>query len=593
MSHTFTNAQISELFRNIAAAYEILGENRFKIIAYEKAAETIAGLPLSVQSSLKDELPGIGKTIRSHLEELFKSGKVSHFESVFSKVPTAVFPLLSVSGIGPKKAYKLVQTLKLTKPDTVIDDLYIACKKRKIETIEGFGEKSQEDLIRHIEEYRKGAVKEKRIRLDEALFIAQSVVVHMKQSPDVEKIDTLGSLRRRAESIGDIDIAVATLNPESVLSHFLMYPHESVIERGPSGASLLLANGRQIDLRVGHPDSYGAMLQYFTGSKNHNIALRSYALDRGVSLNEYGIKNMKTGKLKKIPDEKRFYKELGMQWIPPVLREDTGEVRAAIDGELPALIQPDDIRGDLHIHDAYDIHSSHDIGTATFKEILIKTEQTGYSYIGISDHNPRISHSSEKDICTVLKRRKSYYEHEYYSYTKSTRTPIMYFTMLEVDITPSGDLALPDNAFDYLDAVIVSVHSSFTMPIEQMTERIRKAISAHPKVRILGHPTGRLIGSRRSIEADWSDIFRLAAQRSVVMEINAHPSRLDLPDALIREAVKHGLKCAINTDSHDLDGMDVMQYGVWTAQRGWLEKKDVVNTMPYHDILIWLKGGEL
>lgn len=616
-----TNPVIAELLRKIAAAYLIGNENRFRIIAYEKAADSIEHLT----GELKDiwdenklaDVPGIGPGIAGYLDELFRTGRVKHFDSVMAKVPEAVFPLLLVPGIGPKKAFKLVTTLKLKSAYSVIKDLEKAAKAHKIASIEGFGEKSEQDILAALGIYKRGQIKENRMSLALADEIAQDIIAYLKKDSPVEQIDVLGSLRRQVSTIGDIDIAVATYKPEAVIERFLTYPHQKVIERGPTGASLLLANGRQVDVRVQEPKAYGAMLQYFTGSKNHNIKLRTHGLSKGLSLNEYGIKLLrpisniqfpisnydKEKKVYTFSNEESFYKAIGLPWIPPELREDKGEIEAAIrqtqdkQPGLPKLIETTDIKGDLHIHAKLDYPSSHDIGTSTLPEYLDKASTLGYEYIGISDHNPSITNQSEKQIIEVMKRRKDYYESLAKRFDGEIRQTardrrIKIFVMCEVDILPDGKLALPDGAFEYVDAVIVSLHSSFTQEKKQMTSRVIKALTYHPKVRIFGHPTGRLLTKREGVELEWAEIFTVCKKNDIALEINANPERLDLPDFISYEAVKNEIKLCIDTDSHAVDQMDLMRYGVSVARRAWATKRDIVDSMPYNEFRTWLlKGG--
>lgn len=599
-----TNKEVCELLRKIAAAYQILEENRFKIIAYERAADSIEHLTSEVKDLWDDgklgEIPGVGKAIAGYFDELFQYGKVKHFEMVMKKVPEAVFPLLSVPGIGPKKAYKLVTTLKLKSAETVVEDLKKAARAGRIAPIEGFGEKSQEDILEAIATYRRGQIKENRMELPLADAIAQDVIVHLKKHPAVERADALGSLRRQVATIGDIDIAVATKKPSEAIDHFLRYPHQKLIEKGPTGASLLLSNGRQVDLRVQGPQAYGAMLQYFTGSKHHNIKLREYALAKGKSLSEYGIKVVKTGKLKKFATEEEFYKSLGMPWIPPELREDKGEIEAALrlsrhyvgiaqgkPANLPQLVGLHDVKGDLHIHTNYNLEPSHDLGANTLSEHLDKAAALGYEYLGISDHNPSITDHSLRQIVDIMKRRKAAYEHQYSSWSQRTKKRTHLLIMCEVDVLPDGKLALPDEAFEYVDAVITAVHSSFNQPKERMTQRILKGLTGHPKVRILGHPTGRLLGRRESYEVDWDKLFAVCKKEAIALEINAYPQRLDLPDTLVYDAVKAKIPLCINTDAHAVDQMDVMRYGVSVARRGWAQKDDIVNTLGYNAFSKW------
>ena len=586
-----TNLEIAELLRKVAAAYLILGENRFRIIAYERAADSIEHLTSEVKDYWDDkkleEIPGVGGGIASNLDELFKNGKSTHWESVLGKVPEAIFPLLLVPGIGPKKAYTLVTHLKLESAKTVVDDLEKAGIAGKIATMEGFGEKSQSVILEAIATFRKGAIKENRMPLPYADQVAREVMEHIKAGGNVVRIDALGSLRRQVATIGDIDIAVATKKPEAVLERFLAFPHQRVIDHGPRGATLLLANGRQVDLRVQTPEAYGAMLQYFTGSKNHNIQLRSLALEQGLSLNEYGIKNVKTGKVTEYSTEEAFYKAIGLSYVPPELREDKGEIPAAKKHALPELVERGDMRGDLHVHSSYDLQSSHDVGRNSIGELLTQAEQLGYEYIGFSDHNPR-GNQSEKSIVDIMKRRKEAYEQQYSSWKNREKRRVQYFLMCEVDIQPDGTLALPDEAFAYVDAVIVSLHSSFAQPRDVVTQRLITAMTHHPKVRIVGHPTGRLLGSREGVDADWPAVFEVAKKHDIALEINAYPDRLDLPDTLAYDAVQKGLKFSIDTDAHAAEHMLLMPYGVSVARRGWVTKRDIVNCLDYNKFKAWL-----
>ncbi len=590
-----TNLEIAELLRSVAAAYEILGENRFKIIAYQRAADSIEHLTSELKDiwddGKLDAVPGVGEALALHLDEFFRTGKVKHFDEVLSKLPKSIYPLLLVPGLGPKKAYKLVSELKLKDPKTVIADLEKAAVAHNIAPIEGFGEKSEEVILSGIESHKRGQIKENRMVLPEADAIAQEVIAYLKKIPQVLRVDALGSLRRQVSTIGDIDIAVATRKPEVVLDHFVTYPHHKLIDKGTAGATLLLNNGRQVDLRVQKPEAYGAMLQYFTGSKHHNIKLRTYAVEGGLSLNEYGIKQVKTGKITEFANEEGFYQALKMPYIPPEIREDKGEIEAAVAGKLPHLVELADIKGDLHMHTNYNFSSSHDLGASHVKEHLDKAAALGYEYIGVSDHNPSISNQTQKQILAVMKKRKEWYEQQYYSLKDGLKKRIHLFLMCEVDILTDGQLALPNEAFDYVDAVIVSLHSSFTQSRKDITKRIVTALTFHPKVRIFGHPTGRLLARREGVDANWPEIFATCKKHDIALEINAYPDRLDLPDTLVYEARKEGVKFCIDTDSHNAMQMDMMRYGVSVARRGWAEKHDIVNTLGYNEFNTWLTKG--
>jgi len=336
------------------------------------------------------------------------------------------------------------------------------------------------------------------------------------------------------------------------------------------------------------------MLQYFTGSKNHNIKLRNFALERGLSLNEYGIKRIATGKLLKFATEESFYNYLNLKFIPPELREDKGEIERAAEGKLPRLINTRDLNGDLHIHTSYDIASAHDIGIHSLVEHLSKAAELGYEYIGISDHNPSVSKHSEKEIVEIMRKRQFYYQKQHEGWMAKNDREVKHgaktqlFIMCEVDIAPDGKLALPVSAMEYVDAVIVSLHSSFRLERREMTDRVTQALASHPKVRIYGHPTGRLLGRREGVELDWDEIFTVCRQNDIALEINANPERLDLPDSIVYDAVAAGIKCCINSDAHAIEQMDLARYGISVARRGWAVKSDIVNTLDNNKFAKWL-----
>ncbi|KKR86251.1 hypothetical protein A2875_00095 [Candidatus Gottesmanbacteria bacterium RIFCSPHIGHO2_01_FULL_46_14] len=583
-----TNLELAELLRKVSAAYQILNENRFKIIAYDRAADSIEHLTSDAKDlwddGKLDEIPGIGEGISHYLDELFRTGHVKHFGDVMKRVPEAVFPLLLVPGIGPKKSYRLVKEFGFTRAKTAVSDLERVAKAGKIASLEGFGQKSEEVILSSLSLFKKGAIKENRMELPIADAIAQDVMVYLRKSHDVEHVDALGSLRRMVSTIGDIDIAVATKKPDVVVSHFVKYPHEKLIDEGPQGATLLLHSGRQVDLRVQNPAKYGAMLQYFTGSKNHNIKLRELALSKGLSLNEYGIKNVKTRRMRSFHSEVEFYKEIGLSWIPPELREDQGEVEAALRGKLPKLVELSDMKGDLHMHTDYDLEPSHNLGSDAFVKHLDKAVSLGYEYIGISDHNPSMTNHTKDQITQIMRKRKETYEQIHAAWGKR----VALFIMCEVDILPDGKLALPKEAFEYVDAVIVSIHSSFTQPRSEVTKRVVNALTAHPKVRFFGHPTGRLLTKREGVDLNWKEIFAVCKDQDIALEINAYPQRLDLPDTIVYDAVREGIKLCINTDAHAVDQMNMMKYGVSVARRGWATARDIVDTMEYNGFKKWL-----
>lgn len=594
----YSNKEIAFLLRKIAASYLLTNENRFKIIAYQKAADIIENLSRNLfdlwQEGKLSEVPGIGAAIASHLDEYFKNGYSSHFESILKKIPASVFVLMRVPTIGPKKAFRLVKNLHLFDEKTVIDQLKEACLKGKVAKIENFGEKSEREILKAINLFNKKTDNKERMPLPYAFSLAKEVIDYLKRNPLVKDAQALGSLRRFAPTIGDIDILITTQNSnvksqrhKDLIDYFTRFPKTIKIDNaGERKASIIVSPNIQIDLRITEKNNYGSMLQYFTGSKNHNIKLREYGLKKGYSLSEYGIKEVKTNRLFEFEKEEEFYQFLSLSYIPPELREGTNEIELAENNKLPRLISLSSIKGDLHVHSSFDLKPSHDLGKASYLEIINFAQSLGYSYVGLADHNPKFGGDlSEKEIVDILKKRKKVIEESL------KKAGIGYFIGLEVDILPDGRPALPKKAISYVDYLIVSVHSAFSQDKQSMTKRILRALD-FPKVKLLGHPTGRLLGRREEIDVFWEAVFEKAKKKNIALEINAYPLRLDLPDILVRQAKKFGVKFMINTDAHSLKEMEGMFYGVSVARRGWLERGDVLNTLEYEKLKKWLKSGE-
>ncbi|MDO8583054.1 MAG: helix-hairpin-helix domain-containing protein [bacterium] len=587
------NQEIATLFKNVAAAYSIKDPKKFyfQMLAYQKASEAIANSTTEIKDLYKEgkleSLPGIGATIKSRLEDLFKKGRVEYFDSIFKDIPQSVFVLINVPTIGPKKAYKLARELSLNDPKTVIEDLRNKAKKGEIAKIPTFGEKSEQDILRALAEYEQHKGKLSRMVLPFAAEIAEKMLIYLKKSSAVVNAIPLGSLRRMMPTVGDIDIAVATNKPEEALEHFVAYPYkERVIEKGSLSSSILTSGGKQIDLMVQPVDSFGSLLQHFTGSKNHNVRLREYALKKGLSLSEKGIKRqMANGKWKmeSYNTEEKFYNALGLDWIPPEIRENTGEIELAIQHNLPKLLELSGIKGDLHIHSSFPIEPSHDLGQTAIKEMVEYAKKLKYEYIGFSEHNPSFSKHSKDQIYTLISKRN-----ENIDQIQLSNKSIRIIKLLETDILVNGNLAIDDKSLDLLDASIVSIHSSFGMDKKEMTKRILSGLS-HPKAKILAHPTGRLLNERPGYDLDWDLVFDFCQKNNKALEINAWPNRLDLLDSLIREAIKFGVKLVINTDSHAVEQMDLMRYGVAMARRGWATKSDIINSLGYNEFIEWLK----
>ena len=586
MKKDMTNLEISELLRAIAASYQLKGEeeNKFKIVAYERAADATE----HASSELKDlwdegkleDVPGIGKSIAEHLGELFRTGGSKHFEEVMKGLPKQMFDLMQVAGIGAKTAFKLTQRLNIGEKDP-LSDLENAAKRGEIEVLEGFGKESQSEILKSLSEV-KG--RSKRLLLPYASEIAKEIIAWIIQNKSVARADPLGSLRRRASSVGDIDIAVASRNANEVLGHFTKYPKKQrVLEKGDRTASIMVPGDIRVDVMVETPEAYGALLQHFTGSKHHNIALREMALKRNLSLSDYGI-YIKKGVnkiLKKMSTEEEFYKFLEMEWIPPELREDMGEIKAAQEHTLPELVELSNVKADLQIHSDFDIETSHDLGLSSMEDHIEKANSMGYEYIAFTEHNPSHSKHNEKQIIDILKRKKEKVEQINSTLAESKKGSLKrVYNSLEIDILPDGRLPVPQRGMDLLDFALVSIHSSFKLARDVMTKRVLSALS-QPKVKIFAHPTGRRLGEREGVDLNWEIIFEYCIKTNKFIEINADPMRLDLPDFLVREGVKRGVKFTLGTDAHHVDLMDNMQYGVSVARRGWATTSDILNCLTF------------
>ncbi|MBI2008075.1 hypothetical protein HYS82_00245 [Candidatus Amesbacteria bacterium] len=584
VNRNMTNLEIAKLLRAVAAALELSkGDNRFRIIAYERAADAIEHASSEAKDLWDDgelkNLPGVGEAIASHLDELFRTGKVRHFNSILKPFPPAVFELLEVPGIGPKNAYKLCKALGITSAHSAISKLEKVAKHGLIAKIEGFGEDSQAKILQGITEYQG---RSKRLLLPVANAVADSLINWLTRIPQVKQANTLGSLRRQASTVGDIDISVASDSPKIVIDQFTKYPKKiRILEAGEHTASLILPNDIQVDLMVQPAASYGSLLQHFTGSKHHNILLREYALKKGLSLSEYGIK--KPGEVLKFSDEKQFYNFLGLDEIPPELREGKDEIKFAQLHQLPELVELSDIKGDLQIHSSLDIETSHDLGQSSILELVNCGLRLGYEYIGLTEHNPAVSGHTPKQIEELIKMKTAI--------INNFHSSIHIFNGLEIDIQPNGTRALPDSCLSLLDYACVSIHSSFRLNRKAMTDRVLAALN-HPKIKFLAHPTGRLLGEREGVELDWDRIFDFCLKNDKWLEIDGWPNRLDLPDAVAHDAVKAGVKIVVDTDSHAAKHLEYMRFGVSVARRAWCTKHDIVNTLPLTDMRKLLLGGE-
>lgn len=576
--HVFSNQDIAAMFLDMAAALEANDAGFFRVRAYRNAASSVEKLNTPLRELWENEqledLPGIGATIREKLDELFTTGQIKAFEKEKAGLPGGMFALMKVSGIGPKTAFKLAHAFKLTDPQTALQEVKKMAEQGKIAELEGFKEKSQQDILTAVSEYKET---EQRMLLPEGEFLAERILTYLRQSPDVLEAQPLGSLRRRTSTVGDVDIAVATSKPQQVMDHLKKFPEIlTIISSGPATTMFKHATGRQVDVKTHDSTKWGSILQHYTGSKLHNIHLRTLAQKKGLSLSEHGIKE--NGELTTYATEQAFYNALGMDWIPPELREDTGEIEAALARNLPQLVELEDIKGDLHMHSSIDIKTSHDLGANSVAELMSMAHELRYEYIGISDHNPKQSGLSPQDRLEIIKKRNDLIEEAETKWNQKHDTKIKVFKGLEVDIKPDGELALEDEALALLDYAIVSLHSEFSQDSAVVTKRVLKAFE-HPKVKIFGHPTGRRLLKREGAALDWEKIFTACKEKGIWLEVNSSAERLDLPDVIIREAIKQGVKLIIDTDSHAADHLPAMKYGVWTARRGWAEAKHIMNTL--------------
>lgn len=559
----WTNLEIAKLLRSVGAALSLTrGEenNLFRVAAYNKAADAIEHASSEVKDLWDDgkleDLAGVGKTIAGYLDELLRTGKAKHLDLILKQYPEAMYELLEISGIGPVTALKLCKEYGITRKHSAVSKLEKIAKKEKMEKI-----------ISAIEEYKN---RTNRLLLDVAERIANEIINWMNRCASINQIDVLGSLRRQASTVGDLDFAVCTDKPKIVLEHFIKFKRTTrVIELGDVSASIIISGGREVDLMVSTAESYGALLQHFTGSKFHNIKLRELAMKKNFTLSEKA----------EFESEKSLYSFLGLQYIPPELREGGDEIELAKLHQLPKLVELSDIKGDLQMHSNFNIEPSHDLGVSDIDVLSARGQELGYEYIGITDHNPSVLGHTERQVIELIKKRTEVIQNK--------KRAIHVFNGLEIDIQTNGNRALSDKAIDLLDYACVSIHSSFHGNKQSQTERIMKALD-HPKVKFLAHPTGRLLQQREGIEIDWDKLFDFCVRNNKWLEIDGWPNRLDLSDVQVKQAIKNGVKIVINTDSHNVEHMRFMKYGVSVARRGWCTKADIINTCNLSGILALL-----
>lgn len=568
------NKKIAKIFYEIADFLKMEGV-QFKPYAYEKAASSLESLGENVRNIYKKkgeeglkEIPGVGMSIAEKIEEYLKTGRIKYYEEFKDKNPINIGELAKVEGLGAQKTKALFQQLGVKS----VKDLEKAALSHKIASLPGFGEKTEKNILQGIEFLKKD---KGRFLLGEIIPFVGEIVGRIKTVKGVKKIDTAGSVRRMKETIGDIDILVASSAPQRVVDFFVSQPEvEKIWGKGSTKASVRAEEGFDIDLRVLPEKKYGSALQYFTGSKEHNISLRIIAGEKGMKLSEYGL--FKGNKLIAAEKEEEIYKALGAQWIPPEIRENNGEIELALKKKLPGIVNYSEIRGDLHCH------SNWDGGVNSISELAEKAKLLGYEYIGIADHTKFLKIEHGLDEKKLARRNKKIDE------INKKIGGVRVLKTAETNILNDGSIDIENSSLKSMDFVIAGVHSNIKMGKRQMTERIIKAMK-NPYVNIIAHPTGRLLKKRNAYQCDLGKVFRAAKELGVVLEINSSPQRLDLSDQNIKRAKEAGIKMCINTDAHHKDQMEYMNLGIGQARRGWAENKDIINTFSLEKLLKFFK----
>ena len=572
---TVHNAEIAGTLYRLAELLEIEGANPFRVRAYRNAARTIEALLESVEAMVArgadlSELPGIGEDLAGKLKEIAKNGRLHLLEEVEHRLPPSLVDLASLPGLGPKRIKLLYDQLGITS----VEALAKAVAAGKLRRVAGFGPKLEEKLREALERHRPAP---QRMKLSTAEEIGEALLTHLKAAPGVEEAAIAGSYRRRRETVGDLDIVVASERPAEVMRRFVSYPEVAeVVAAGSTRSTVRLRSGLQVDLRVVPASSYGAALLYFTGSKAHSIKLRGIAVKRSLKINEYGMfkgRRQLAGRT-----EAEIYDLLGLSYIEPELREDRGEIEAASQHRLPKLVTLADIRGDLHAH------TTATDGHHTIAEMAQAAKVRGYDYLAISDHTRHLTVAHGLDPSRLAKQMV-----EIDRVNRGLRG-IEVLKSAEVDILEDGTLDLPDGILKELDFTVCAIHSKFDLPQDRQTERIVRAMD-NPRFNILAHPTGRLINEREPYQIDMERIIGAARERGCFLEIDAQPDRLDLTDGHARMAKEMGVKVAISTDAHSVANLDFMRFGVDQARRGWLEPDDVLNTRRWPGLRRLLRRG--
>jgi len=572
------NSDIARILNDVADLLDIQGENEFRVRAYRNAARNITGVSQNINEMVKNgedltELPGIGKNMAEKIEEIVRTGSLAQLEELEKKIPAELLDLMKIPALGPKRVALLYKELGVKS----LEDLKEAAQKGKIKGIKGLGDKTEKTILEEIERIQKGKV-ERRILLSECEQIANPLLDYLKNIEGVDKIEAAGSYRRKRETIGDLDILVTckdTSQVMKVMESFVRYEDvERVLAKGETKSSVVFRNEFHVDLRVVSQECYGAALMYFTGSKAHNVEVRKLGQKQGLKISEYGAyrgEKRVGGKT-----EQEVYSLLGLDYIPPELRENWGEIEAAEKKKLPHLIELKDIKGDLQSH------TTESDGKNTLEEMAHAALERGYQYLGITDHSKKVT------VARGLDEKRLAKQIEEIEKLNQKMKGILILKSIEVDILEDGSLDLPDEILKELDLVVCSIHYNFKLPREKQTSRILKAME-NPYIHIIGHPTGRIINSRQPYDVDLERVMKGAKETGCYLEINAQPDRLDLADIHIKKGRDMGVKFAISTDAHATSHLDFMRFGVAQARRGWLQPEDVLNTRSWDELKKLLK----
>jgi DNA polymerase (family 10) len=569
------NQELADKFDAIADLLEIKGEAIYRIRAYRRASEGLRSHAVEVRNLQKrgelEEIPGVGKAIAEKIDELLRTGDLEFYYRLTAEVPPSLLEVLEVENVGPKKAARFWKELGIV----TMEDLEAAAREGKVREMDGFGAKSEQKILVAIDAYKKHD--HARILISEAKGVAVEITRRIRELEGVVEVEVAGSLRRSRETIGDLDIVVSATNPQMVTDSFLAFPEvQKIRAQGDVKVSVLLSRGLRLQLWIHPPDRFGSALQYATGSQMHNLRLRELAQEQGLSLSEHGFMR-DDGTEILCAEETEVYAALGLPWIPPQLREDRGEIAAALSGELPELVSSHDVRGELHAH------SDWSDGKVSIEEMCSAALERGLSFLAITDHSRSLSIASGLSIEDLKKQRIAINRVQ-----KRLGDDLKILQGAEVEILRDGGLDYPDSVLAELDFVIASLHMGLRQQREKVTSRILGAIE-NPYVDMIGHLTGRLIGKRDPADLDLEPIFQAAADRGVILEINSNPERLDLKDIHVRRAIELGCLTAINTDAHHPDHLDFRHFGIGTARRGWVEARSVINTWKFKDVEKWLK----